>query len=96
VADLVAELLEEDRLGLRGAQAGDPLELDDLALAQLLDLVQPHFQGSLACSELFELGVDRLLPVQEPLLELDDVGSRLSAWSCPGDPASPVGSASAG
>ncbi len=77
VADLVGQLLEQQLLGLRRAHAGDPLELADVAVADVVDLLLAGAQALLALGEAVEARVERLLLGEQLLLEADDLGAAL-------------------
>ncbi len=77
--------LEEVLLRLADGQAGDPLELGELARPRLLQLLLELPRVGLAVGhpllaprELLELRVDLRLAREHPLLELDDLASPLA------------------
>ena len=77
VADLVFQLAQQDLLRLRGAQAGDALELAHVALAQVDDLGLVLLDGRLAGGERRALLVERCLLRQQALLEPHHLGAPL-------------------
>ena len=77
VADLVLQLAQQDLLRLRGAQAGDALELAHVALAHVDDLGLARLDGRLAGGERRALLVERCLLRQQALLEPHHLGASL-------------------
>ncbi len=85
VADLVLEVLQQQLLGLRGGDAGEPLELvlvvaaaggdgGRLGLQRRRAILEP----ALAPREVGALLVERLLLAEDPLLDADDLGAALA------------------
>jgi hypothetical protein len=85
VADILLDLGDDDLAGLVGRHAGDALELAELVGAQLLGLAPLRLQLALACLEgalasldPFELAVEVLFLLLEPLLLALDLRSALA------------------